>query len=145
MRTPSQAGWASSPRRDQKRLPLCRAAAPPPALGEARQTALKKALCRGTPQAVGLSWANWCWKAVRAFLQQCFDLLLGRTACIDWLHRLGFVGRQPRKRLLKADAEKCTAFMAEYQGLRSEAKGTGAKIFFVDEAHFRTEVKLSQM
>lgn len=102
-------------------------------------------MCAGTPQTVGLSWANWCWKAVRAFLQERFDLLLGRTACIDWLHRLGFVRKRPGKRLLKADAEKRTAFVAEYQGLRSEAKGTGAKIFFVDEAHFRADVELRQM
>lgn len=82
---------------------------------------------------------------MREFLQERFGLLLGRTACIDWLHRLGFVRKRPGKRLLKADAEKRTAFVAEYQGLRSEAKGTGAKIFFVDEAHFRADVELRQM
>lgn len=102
-------------------------------------------MCRGTPQALGLSWANWCWKAVREFLQERFAVLLGRTACIDWLHRLGFVRKRPGKRLLKADAEKRSAFVAEYQGLRCAAAATGAKIFFVDEAYFRADVELRQM
>jgi transposase len=99
----------------------------------------------GSPQAVGLAWAKWCWKAVRQFLQQRFDITLGRTACINWLHRLGFVRKRPGKRLLKADAEKRAAFVAEYQRLRCEAAVTGAKIFFVDEAHFRADVDVRQM
>jgi len=94
---------------------------------------------------VGLLWANWCWKAVREFLHERFGILLGRTACIDWLHRLGFVRKRPGKRLLKADAEKRTTFVAEYQGLRREANEIGTKIFFVDEAHFRADVELRQM
>ncbi len=94
---------------------------------------------------MGLLWANWCWKAVREFLHDRFGVVLGRTACIDWLHRLGFVRKQPGKRLLKADAEKRTAFVTEYEGLRREAKVTGTKIFFVDEAHFRADVDLRQM
>jgi transposase len=94
---------------------------------------------------VGLAWANWCWKAVRQFLQERFGITLGRTACIDWLHRLGFVRKRPGKRLLKADAEKRTAFVTEYQRLRCEAAVTGAKIFFVDEAHFRADVDVRQM
>jgi transposase len=106
---------------------------------------LKEAVCAGSPQAVGLSWANWCWKAVSEFVQERFDILLGRTACIDWLHRLGFVRKRPGKRLLKADAEKRTAFVTEYEGLRREAKVTGTKIFFVDEAHFRADVELRQL
>lgn len=102
-------------------------------------------MCAGTPQAVGLSWANWCWKAVREFLYERFGILLGRTACIDWLHRLGFVRKRPGKRLMKADAEKRTAFVAEYQELCREAKETGAKLLFVDEAHFRADVELRLM
>ena len=94
---------------------------------------------------MGLSWANWCWKAVSEFLQERFAILLGRTACTDWLHRLGFVRKRPGKRLLKADAEKRGAFVAEYQGLRRTAAATGARIFFVDEAHFRADVEVRQM
>ena len=94
---------------------------------------------------VGLSWANWCWKAVRQFVAKRFGKRLNRTSCIDYLHRLGFVLKRPQKRLLKADAEKRKAFVAEYQALRTEAQASGAKIFFVDEAHFRADVEVRQM
>lgn len=94
---------------------------------------------------MGLAWAKWCGQGVRQFLQQRFGVTLGRTACIDWLHRLGFVRKRPGKRLLKADAEKRIAFVADYQRLRCEAAVTGAKIFFVDEAHFRADVDVRQM
>ncbi len=100
---------------------------------------------QGRPAAVGLSWANWCWKAVKQFLAERFGIQLDRTSCIDYLHRLGFVRKRPKKRLLKADAEKRKAFVAEYQTLRSEAETQNAKIFFVDEAHFRADVEVRQM
>ena len=53
--------------------------------------------------------------------------------------------KRPGKRLLKADAERRAAFVTQYQGLRCEAAVTGAKIFFVDEAHFRADVDVRQM
>jgi transposase len=55
------------------------------------------------------------------------------------LHRLGFVCKRPKKRLLKTDEAKRAAFVAEYAALLAEARATGAKIFFVDEAHFRAD------
>ena len=94
---------------------------------------------------MGLAWANWCWKAVRQFLLERFAKSLSRTTCIDYLHRLGFVLKRPGKRLLKADAEKREAFVNEYQTLRQEAEESRAKIFFVDEAHFRADVDVRQM
>ena len=48
---------------------------------------------------------------------------------------LGFVLKRPKKRLVKADAEKREAFVVEYATLSDEAWRTGAKIFFADEAH----------
>lgn len=82
---------------------------------------------------------------MKQFIAKRFGKQLSRTSCIDYLHRLGFVLKRPRKRLLKADAEKRTAFVAEYQALRTQAEATGAKIFFVDEAHFRADVEVRQM
>ena len=55
--------------------------------------------------------------------------------------RLGAFQR-PKKRLLKADEEKREAFVAAYAALREEAVGSGAKIFFADEAHFRADAEL---
>ena len=58
------------------------------------------------------------------------------------LHRLGFVLKRPQKRLLKADAAKRETFVAEYAALVDEAQQVGAKVFFVDEAHFRADADL---
>jgi transposase len=97
---------------------------------------------QGSPSAVGLAWADWHWKAVREFVQQRFGLVLSSRTCLNYLHRLGFVVKQPKKRLLKADLEKRLAFVSTYAELRQEAQAHGAKIFFADEAHFRADVEL---
>ena len=55
------------------------------------------------------------------------------------LHRLGFVLKWPKKRLLKADAAQRETFVAEYAALVDEAQQVGAKVFFVDEAHLRAD------
>ena len=86
--------------------------------------------------------ANWNWKVVREFIERSFGLILGRSSCLNYLHRLGFVIKRPKKRLLKANPEKRKAFTEFYSALRTESQATGAKIFFVDEAHFRADADL---
>jgi transposase len=61
---------------------------------------------------------------------------------LNYLHRLGFVRKRPKKRLCKANAEQRTAFVTAYSNLRREAEHSGAKIIFVDEAHFRADADL---
>jgi len=97
---------------------------------------------KASPQAAGLDVANWNWKAVRRFVEQRFGRLLSSRSCLNYLHRLDFVLKRPKKRLLKADAAKRAAFVATYVALCKEAQATGAKIFFVDEAHFRADAEL---
>jgi transposase len=86
--------------------------------------------------------ANWSWKVVRQFVRERFGRVLGHSSCWNYLRRLGFVVKRPKKRLVKANAEKRAAFVAAYVALRAEAEQTGARIFFVDEAHFRADVEL---
>lgn len=95
-----------------------------------------------TPRAVGIDVANWNWKVVRQFVQERFGQSLSSRSCLNYLHRLGFVRKRPKKRLLKANAEKRAAFVTEYAALRTQAQAQGAKIYFVDEAHFRADVEL---
>jgi transposase len=97
---------------------------------------------QAAPSAAGIDLANWNWKVVRQFIQARFGRVLGHSSCWNYLRRLGFVVKRPKKRLLKANAEKRAAFVAAYVALRTEAAHTGAKIFFVDEAHFRADVEL---
>lgn len=73
-------------------------------------------------------------------MEERFGLALSRSppvADLNYLHRLGFVLKRPKKRLLKADPVRRAAFVAEYVALTTTARRTGAKIFFADEAHFQ--------
>ena len=94
------------------------------------------------PDGSGMEWANWYWKVVRQFVSEQFGVGLSRSSCLNYLHRLGFAFKRPKKRLLKADAAKREAFLAEYAALRGEAGRTGGRIFFADEAHFRADAEL---
>ena len=94
------------------------------------------------PRAAGIELADWNWKVVRRFVWERFGLALARSSCLKYLHRLGFVVKRPKKRLVKADAATRAAFVAEYAARRQEAATTGATHLFVDEAHFYADVDL---
>src|SRR5262245_32663030 len=113
----------------------------PPALGPAEQAELKAAV-QAPPRAAGIELADWNWKVVREFIRRRCGLLLSRASCLNYLHRLGFVLKRPKKRLLKADAARRDVFVREYTILQAGAAASGAKIFFVDEAHFYADADL---
>ena len=114
---------------------------PPPALDQAQQEELRGAV-QEPPGASGIDLANWYWKVARRFALERFGIGLSRSSCVNWLHRLGFAFKRPKKRLLKADEAKREAFVAEYAALREEAGRKEARIFFADEAHFRADAEL---
>ena len=94
------------------------------------------------PEQAGIELANWNWRVVHRFVSERFGISLGRGSCLNWLHRLGFAFKRPKKRLVKADEAKRETFVSEYPALWDEAARTGAKTFFADEAHFRADAEL---
>ena len=78
---------------------------------------------------------------MRQFVLERFGVGLIRSSCLNWLHRLGFAFKRPKKRLLKADEAKRKVFVAEYAALREEAGRSEARIFFADEGHFRADAE----
>ena len=66
---------------------------------------------------------------VREFIQGRFGLTLTRSSCLNYLHRLGFMLKRPKKRLLKAKAADRKAFVASYARLRIEVQAKGSKMF----------------
>jgi transposase len=94
------------------------------------------------PAASGIELADWNWKVVREFVQHRCGIRLSRSSCLNYLHRLGFVIKRPKKRLLKADAAKREAFVQQYLTLRDAAVASAAKVFFADEAHFYADADL---
>ena len=113
----------------------------PHALGETQQAELKAAV-QDLPEQVGIELANWNWRVVHRFVSEQFGISLSRSSCLNYLHRLGFSFKRPRKRLVKADETRREAFVAEYAALRDEAQRTGARTFFADAAHFRADAEL---
>ena len=95
-----------------------------------------------SPAASGMELANWYWKGVRQFVWERFGVELSRSSCLNWLYRLGFSLKRPKKRLVKANESKREVFVAEYAALREEAREAGARILFADEAHFRADAEL---
>ena len=119
-------------------LPSSKAAGSPPALDGGQQAQLKAAI-QGLPEKAGIDLANWNWKVMRRFVQERFGLLLSSSSCLNYLHRLGFVLKRPKKHFLKADDAKRETFVAAYAALLIEARQVGTKVFFADEAHFRAD------
>ena len=97
----------------------------PPALNADQQAQLRAAV-RESPEQAGVTAANWNWKVVREFVRGRFGFELCRSACLKYLHRLGFVLKRPKKRLLKADEQQREAFIARYVALCAEARAQGA-------------------
>ena len=71
-----------------------------------------------------------------------FGLSLCRSSCLNYLHRLEFAFKRPKKRLVKANEAKREAFVVEYAHLREEARQIGSRKFFADDAHFRADTEL---
>lgn len=113
-------------------------------MNAAEQAALKAAVAV-SPRTVDVPAATWSWKSVRQFVQQRFGKRVSARSCLRYLHRLGFVWKRPKRLLLKADATKRAAFVEAYRALLADAARRGARIFFVDEAHFRADGDLRGM
>ena len=94
------------------------------------------------PAAAGIGLGNWNWKVVRQFVLERFGISPSRSSCLNYLHRLGFVLKRPKKRLVKADEQKRESFVTEYAAQWDEVHRSGARIFFADEAHFRADAEL---
>ena len=101
-----------------------------------------KAAVQELPGQAGIELANWNWRVVHRVVSERFGASLSRSSCLNYLHRLGFSSKRPKKRLVKADETKREAFVAEYAALWDETQRTGAKTFFADEAHFRADAEL---
>ena len=101
-----------------------------------------RAAVQESPAKSGIELANWNWKVVRQFVLESLGISLSRSSCLNYLHRLGFALKRPKKRLVKADEQKRESFVAEYAVRWDEAGRSGARIFFADEAHFRADAEL---
>lgn len=99
---------------------------------------------RATPAGVGIDAATWDRKVARQFVGARCGLRRSRATWLRHPHRPGFAGKRPKERLPKADGAKRVAVIEQYAAVPAEAQGTGAKISFADEAHFRADADLHE-
>ena len=76
-----------------------------PALGEAQQAALRAAV-QEVPSRSGIGMANWNWRVVHQFVSERFSINLSRGSCLNYLHRLGFVLKRPKKHWSRPTRER---------------------------------------
>ncbi len=112
-----------------------------PTLGEAQQAELRAGV-QDLPAAAGIGLVSWNWIGLHQFVRERFGVSLSRSGCLNYLYRLGFVLEGPKKRLLKADRRKRECLAVECAALTAEARLSGNKIFFADEASFRADAEL---
>ena len=67
-----------------------------PALDVEQRGELKSAV-QQLPSLAGIELSNWNWRAVRRFVEDRLGLELSRSGCLNYLHRLGFVLKRPRR------------------------------------------------
>ena len=95
----------------------------PPALDVEQRAELKSAV-QQLPSLTGIGLSNWNWKGVRQFVADRIGLALSRSpplADLNYLHRLGFLLKRPKKRLFKADPVR-----GSFRGTVCGADGDGA-------------------
>jgi len=97
---------------------------------------------QAAPTAVGIDLAHWHWQVVRQFLAARCGIRLCRSACTRDLHRLGFVDKRPKKRLLETDEGQHAALVEDDAALLTETQAAGARISFADEAPCRAAAEL---
>ena len=100
-----------------------------------------KAAVQALPGEAGIKLANWTLrqaqegKVVCQYVSERFGINLSRSSCLNYppsprgqaLHRLEFVLKPPKKRLVKADEAKRETFAAEYATLWDEAASVGGQ------------------
>ena len=53
------------------------------------------------PSSSGIGMINWYWRVVRQFVSERYGVNLTRSSCLNYLGRLGFALRRPKKYLVK--------------------------------------------
>ena len=56
-----------------------------------------RATVQELPAAAGIGLDNWNWKVVRQVVRERFGISLCRSRCLNYLHRMGFAFKRPKK------------------------------------------------
>jgi transposase len=101
---------------------------------------LYDAVSMGNPLNYKLPFCLWTANTIRALLETERGLRLSKSGVCRLLGHLGLSPQRPLYKSYKQDPDKVRAYLAKtYPEAVSEAKRYGARLYFVDEASFRSD------
>ena len=110
-------------------------ASPHATLNLKERAILAKAITGSTPDQLMFDFALWSSRAVVAFVRRRFHRGMGRRAARRCLQRMGFTYQCPIRRAREQSPAKVREWLdVEYPRIKAEARKTGSKIMWGDEA-----------
>jgi len=118
---------------------------PEPKLSDQQRKQVKRWIVGRDPRQYGFDYGLWTRRIVQSLIEQKFGLRLGLTAVGRLLANLEITPQKPLRRAYERDPERIQKWLdEEYPKLRRRAKKYGAKIYFLDEAGFRSDPVLGR-
>lgn len=101
---------------------------------------LYDAITMGSPLNHKLPFCLWSLNTIRALLQQERSLLLSKSSLCRLLNHLGLSPQRPLYKSYKQDPDKIKGYLDKtYPEALAQAKAHRARLYFVDEAAFRSD------
>lgn len=101
---------------------------------------LYRAITLGSPQQHQFEFCLWTLAIIRQMLRREHGIELSKSAVSRLLAQLGLSPQRPLYKSYKQRPKELQRFLEEtFPGLREQARRTGARIFFVDEAAVRSD------
>jgi transposase len=116
-----------------------------PKLTEKQRQQVKRWIVGKDPRQYGFDYGLWTRRIVQSLIQQKFGLTIGLTAVGRLLAGLDITPQKPLRRAYERDPKAIQEWLEErYPKVRRRAKQAGAKIYFLDEAGFRSDPVLGR-
>jgi transposase len=118
---------------------------PLPKLSEKQCLQVRKWIVGKDPRQYGFNFGLWTRKIVGALIEKKFHIQVGLTAVGRLLATLEITPQKPLRRAYERDPERIQSWVnKEYPKIQRRAKKYGAKVYFLDEAGFRSDPNLGR-
>ena len=116
-----------------------------PKLTDKQRQQVKRWIVGKDPRQYGFDYGLWTRRIVQGLIERKFGIHLGWTAVGRLLARLEITPQKPLRRAYERDPERIQKWLDDdYPKLRRRAKQHRAKIYFLDEAGFRSDPVLGR-
>ena len=116
-----------------------------PKLTDKQQQQVKQWIVGKDPRQYGFDYGLWTRRIVQSLIEKKFGLVMGLTAVGRLLAGLEITPQKPLRRAYARDPQAIQEWLDErYPRLRRRAKKGGAKLYFLDEAGFRSDPVLGR-